>query len=433
MRRFQLNGMLLAAAVCLNAGAAHPAEAPADLVKAELVYQPPERGAAGTVRGRPRPDYDADGLPLGAFRLYPKVDAATLYDSNVFRTAGGARSDVVARVQPSVRVESDWSRHRLTLLSAADLGFYAQHDSENFMDGRVEAAAIIDIRSGLRLGATAGLAHLHEERGSIDGDGGTEPVTFVRWGGQAALAGDAGRFGYRAGADYARLDFKDVAAAGGGTLNQDDRDHEMLGGFARLSFAASADTGIFLAGRYAITDFAAARDDSGVNRDSDSQSLVAGVEMDWGGISFGQVYAGWFSEQFEDAALDGASGLTAGAEVTANITPLSTVTLRAGRDLRATVTPGASSLVQTQAQVTIDHELLRNLLLNATVQGSRLAFDGIDRTDDLLAAGFGADWLLNRYARLALRYDFDMRNSHGQAGVNGWRRHTAAVRLLLQR
>ena len=433
MRRSHALWRLLAVVFYLGSGTARPAEAPAGLVRAELAYRPPERGAAGTVRGRPRPDYDADGLPLGAFRLYPSVEASTVYDSNVFRAASSAHSDVLARIQPSVRVESDWSRHRLTLLSAADLGIYARNATENFTDGRLEASGVIDIRRGLRLEATAGLAHLHEERGSVDGDGGAEPVTFMRWGGQAALAGEVGRFGYRAGADYANLDYRDVAAVGGGSLNQDDRDHQALGGFARLTYAASADTGVFIAGRYGIADFAAAADDSGVNRDSHSQSLVAGVEMDWGGISFGQVYAGWFSEQFDDAALDGASGFTAGGEVTANVTPLTTITLQAGRELQATVTPGASSLVQTRVQAGVDHELLRNLLLNASVQGRRLAFEGTDRTDDLLAASLGADWLLNRYARLALQYDFDMRNSHGQAAVDGWRRHTAAVRLLLQR
>jgi len=97
------------------------------------------------------------------------------------------------------------------------------------------------------------------------------------------------------------------------------------------------------------------------------------------------------------------------------------------------VTAGASSLIQTEARAGVDHELLRNLLLSGAIHGRRLSFEGIDRTDDHLAASVGTDWLLNRYVQLALRYEFDTRDSHGLAGVHDWRRHAATVRLLLQR
>ena len=409
------------------------AEAPSSLVRAELAYEAPDRGAGGTVRSRPRPDYDADGLPLGAFRAYPKLAVAAAYDSNPYRTAEADRGDVLTTVQPAVRIESDWSRHQLVLLGSADLGIYARNDSENFTDASLEARGRVDLYEALRFEVSGGAAHLHEDRGSVDGSGGAEPVTYLRWHGQAALAGDFGRFGYRAGFGYARHDYEDVSAIGGGVLNQDDRDHRSYGGFARLNYAALEETGIFLAGNYTLTDFDAATDDSGVNRDRHSRKLVAGLEMDWGGVTFGQVYAGWFGEMFDDATLDGASGFTAGAELTANVTPLTTVTLRGARQLRATVTPGASSLVETEVGAGVDHELRRNIILGAAITGRRLAFEGLERTDDHLAASIGADWLLSRNVHLALQYEFDTRDSHGVAAVHDWQRHTAALRLLLQR
>lgn len=433
MRRSSLRFVLVGAAACFVAAAAQAAEAPSALVRTELAYEAPARAVAGTVSNRPRPDFDADGLPLGAFRAYPKLAVSAAYDSNLFRTEDNVRSDFLTRVQPSVRVESDWSRHRVLLVSSADLGVHRRHSSENYTDASLEAAGTIDIHGSLRLESAAGIARLHESRGSVDGDGGSEPVTFFRWHGQAALAGEAGRFGFLIGADHVRLDYEDVPAVGGGVLNQDDRDRRVFGGFGRVSYAALPDSEVFVAGRYDLADFDAPTDDSGANRDSQSQSVVAGLEMDWGGITFGQVYAGWFAEQFDDDALDGASGFTAGGAISANVTPLTTLTLRGSRELRATVTSGASSLIQTEAAAGVDHELLRNLLLGASVRGRRLSFEGIDRTDDHLAAGIAADWLLGRHVQLAFRYDFEMRNSHGLVSVNDWHRHTAAVRLLLQR
>ncbi|MCA8928078.1 MAG: outer membrane beta-barrel protein, partial [Alphaproteobacteria bacterium] len=336
----------------------HAAEAPAPRPRPELGDGSPGRGPAGTVRARPRTDYDPIGLPLGAFRVYPSLGAAARYDSNILRESASGESDAVAVASPGVRAESDWARHRLALTASADLGIYARHSSENYADARAEATGYIDIRRGLRLEATAGFGHGHEERGSVDGDGGTEPVTFWRWNARAALAGERGAFGYRVGADYVRLNYNDVAAIGGGTLNQDDRDRQILGGFARLDYHAFPAGGVFVAGRYDRTDFRTRVDDGGVNRDARSQTLVAGVSLDAGGITFGQVYAGWFGEQPDDARLEDVSGFTAGGELSANVTPLTTVGLRGDRGVRSTVTDGASSLVVTEVRATVDHELL---------------------------------------------------------------------------
>src|ERR1700712_320465 len=38
------------------------------------------------VMQRPRPEYDAKGIPLGAFRMFPSLDVNATYDDNVFRT-----------------------------------------------------------------------------------------------------------------------------------------------------------------------------------------------------------------------------------------------------------------------------------------------------------------------------------------------------------
>jgi len=393
----------------------------------------PGEGAAGAVRARPRPDYDAVGLPLGSFRAWPKLALSTAYDSNILRSENNATSDLIARIAPAMRLESDWPRHRLTLSTVAEIGLYARHESENFADAEAAAAGTIDIQRDLRLEISAGLAHGHEERGSIDGDGGTEPVTHLRWAGAMALAGDRGRFGYQIGADFARTDYRDVPAVGGGVLNQDDRDHQVLTGSAQLGYRAWRDGNLFLTGRVARTDYDAARDDSGFNRDSRTQTLVGGLEMDWNGITFGQIYGGWFSEQYDDAALRNLSGFLAGAEVAANVTPLTTVTLRASREALPTVTAGASALVQTKASLGLDHELLRNLVVGANVQGRRLQFKGLDRSDDLWAAGIGADWLLNRSMSLRLHYDFDMRDSQGTAAAEGWYRHVVGLRIVLER
>ena len=63
------------------------------LIAAACALSPvPVLAAAGQpigVMDRPRPDYDAKGLPVGGFRLRPALDVGASYDDNVYRTSGG--------------------------------------------------------------------------------------------------------------------------------------------------------------------------------------------------------------------------------------------------------------------------------------------------------------------------------------------------------
>ena len=425
---------ILALATCLFAPLpAYAAESPAYLAKHADTYESPGRGVAGTVRARPRPDFDAVGMPLGSFRLLPSIAFSTVYDSNVFRTDDGETGDLIGQLQPALRLESDWSQHSIVITGSADLGFYAEEDSENYTDGRTNLAGVIDIQRGLQLETELGFAHLHEPRGSVDGDGGAEPVTFNRSTGQAALAMSSGRFNYRVGGGLALEDYNDVPRSGGGTLNQDDRDQAIWSGFGSVSYEALPGTRAFIASQYKILDFEAAEDDNGINRDSQQQKIVGGIDLDLGGVTFARAYAGWIGQQFDDDELEDISGLTLGGDLTANVTPLTTITAAFGRDVYSTVTDGASAFVESRVQLEVDHELLRNFLLNASVWGRRLTFDGIDRTDDHFGLGLGGEWLLNRYASLRLQYEFDLRNSHGNDSTNDWRRQALALRLVLQR
>ena len=66
--------------------------------------------------------------------------------------------------------------------------------------------------------------------------------------------------------------------------------------------------------------------------------------------------------------------------------------------------------------MTVDHELLRNLLLRAVVSVGDDDFQDIDRSDTYVRAGFGAKYLMNRYIQLDLSYAYLSRGSDTQGG-----------------
>jgi len=154
----------------------------------------PGRGLSGTVRARPRPDYDAIGIPVGSLRLYPQIDLGADYDSNIYRTDTDEQSGLLMRARPAVLLTSDWSQHALKVSAEAEWGVYTNNPRENYFDTGLRAAGRIDIRRGLHMETGLGFAHLHEARGSVDGDGGSEPIQFNRWTAQAGVAARTGRF-----------------------------------------------------------------------------------------------------------------------------------------------------------------------------------------------------------------------------------------------
>ncbi|MGI0015790.1 MAG: outer membrane beta-barrel protein, partial [Nitrososphaera sp.] len=71
----------------------------------------------------------------------------------------------------------------------------------------------------------------------------------------------------------------------------------------------------------------------------------------------------------------------------------------------------SSGYFSTRYGFIVDHELLRNLLLQASLFGLQQDFSGIDRTDDVLLATVGAKYLMNRYLDLSIGYGYTDRSS----------------------
>ena len=58
-----------------------------------FVSQDVNRG--NTVAGRSRPDYDAVGIRIGSFFIYPTLEITPTWDTNIFATQSNRKSDLV--------------------------------------------------------------------------------------------------------------------------------------------------------------------------------------------------------------------------------------------------------------------------------------------------------------------------------------------------
>ena len=121
-----------------------------------------------TVTERPRPLYDALGIRLEEFFLYPRLELDESYNDNIFATSSGAKSDFITDLKPRLDLVSNFGRHAFNLSAGADIGWYATHSTENYQDAFTSASGRYDIDQGRHIFANAGIDRLHVARSSPD-------------------------------------------------------------------------------------------------------------------------------------------------------------------------------------------------------------------------------------------------------------------------
>ncbi|PWC43168.1 outer membrane beta-barrel protein [Azospirillum sp. TSO22-1] len=386
-----------------------------------------ERGE--TVLQRRRPEVEQLGVRAGSFNFLPRLELGETYDSNVFLTERNTQSDWIFVARPSLDIRSDFSNHALNFSASGDFGRYHRFSSENYTDYRLDLNGRYDIARETAVSGDVFHRRLHEGRSDPDvftvGQGTfgigsyAEPVTYYATGGEAALTQSFNRIRARLSATAVNYSYNDVATVGGPKANLDDRDRWEYGTALRVGYDLGTGIQPFVQGSYTRTNYRLSADFAGRNRDANGYEFVAGTTLDLTGLITGEVYAGYLTKKYSDPRMDDFGGLAFGGQLNWAVTQLTTISGRASRSVHESdLTQGgrvASSYARSIAALGVDHELLRNLLLNGRLQWRQDDFSGVDRTDNVYTAGAGATYLVNRYLYLTGGYTYETRKSN----VNG--------------
>ncbi len=397
-----------------------------------------------SVTERPRPEYDPLGLRLGSFFLYPKLEADELYNDNVFATKTNTKDDFVTVVSPTLDLRSNWGVHELDLRAGASVGTYAKQSSENYGDyfaaaqGRYDVSATFAGLAGLKY------EHLHEERDSPDAPGGAaNPVEFDAYTGTLGLTQHGLRIGYLASFDFRREDYQNVAAIGGGTINEKVRNVNVYAPSLRVSYEFAPRYEAFARVSGNIRDY----DNStggvaGVpDRNSSGYRADVGATIDLTGITYAEVYAGYLNQDYRSSALGSIGGLDFGARIVWNVTELTSISLNGQRQVQDENTIALNSqglsanspgYLRSTVALAIDHELLRNLLLHGEVDYENDDYKGIDRTDDRFDVGAGLRYLFTRNFYLGGSYTYTNHSSAGTSATGQFSRDLFLLRLGAQ-
>jgi len=370
-----------------------------------------------TVADRARPGLDADGIPLGGFRLFPEVGLGVFHKDNIFATKELEQSDWATVLQPELTLVSESSRHRAAIGARGDIARYNDFDNEDYDDFDIYAKGGFDIGNG-RLEAELRHSDQHEDRTSVDDARGVEPTRFTVDEIDGAYTWKPGRWITRVDGGYREFEFDDTATLTT-PINNSDRDRSVGEIGFRLGREMSPAYALYGEVRGKQIEYDQQFDNDGFERSSDGFRAVAGALLDFSGQTFGEVFVGYMNQEYDDPRFGEQDGPTFGGKITWNITRLTTLIFSGDRRIDSTTIVGAAGIDTTEFGFQADHELLRSLVLSLDITLANEDFNGIDRDDDLTRIMVGGKYFMNRYLNLEFGYiyrdrDTSPKNSGGR-------------------
>jgi hypothetical protein len=363
-----------------------------------------------SISERIRPDYDAKGLPMGGFRLYPTLDLTAVVDDNVYRRPN-KQSDTYFLISPSLALRSEWTNHALNFFAGLDHYAYSKLTKEDRTNWNLGADGRLDIQRGSSLTGRAVYISTHEQRFSPDQPGfAASPTPYKVLQASGSLTFQPVDFGVQVGGTVDKFDFDSTRLIGGGVLNNNDRDRTAYTAFARLFYQFSPGYSAFVRAIYDTRDFRRQFDRTGVNRDSNGYRIQGGLSMLVTQLITGEIYGGYMHQDFK-APLRDVSGGSYGAALTWFPTDLLTVRLNAVRAIGDTTIASASASDDRHVDLSVEYDLLRNVVLQGTVGYTDSRFTGSNREDQYTTAGVTVMYLINNYLRANAGYVYDHRNS----------------------
>lgn len=360
--------------------------------------------------------YASIGIGMGGLRLYPSLEIGTVYTSNVRRSSTSADADFGLELKPSLRFESEWSRHSWTGSASGDWLHYKTYDDLSTLTGSVETAYRLDIRRSTRadFSASYNLSKTGTENGQVPNSA-ISPRRDHIYTTSAKLTHDFGGLEGSVKTTLARSLYDDVALSGGGTENNSDRNYWA----PTLSLrAALTDNGAafkpFAEIAYAPRFHDQTLDRNGVNRNSQGVSIAAGVALNRGPIWDGEVALTYIVRDYADASLETAQGFGLTGRVKWSPTEITSVEAASGFSIDETSTAGIAASRSWTTSLDLMHSLRQNLDAKAGLGFS--VQDSGTSIDSSTTAKLGLDWKLNPNMTASINYQGLWFNSGAATG-----------------
>jgi hypothetical protein len=383
---------------------------------------------------RPRPEVNPIGVHTGDYFWFPRAEIDESFNSNIFALPS-ATADLITSLQPSLDLLSSFPGNALDLHGGAMFQDYALHPTQNTATGFGLIDGRLDIDAERSLYGSVEAAHLYQPRTSPNSPGNAaEPVTYNNYITSISYRKSGLRLGYQADLGLQAAFYNAVPAFGGGILPQTSQDTVIPQAALQVSYELIPDYTGFIRNSAALYDYPRPAS-GGVRFNSTVYRVDLGLRVVPRHIIYGDVYIGYLRQVFATSGFGSVAAPDFGGRLVWDITRLTTLGFRAVRTFE-TSNPsigitGAGYLASI-ASANVDHELLRDLLVNAEASFENDSYQSVSRTDDVYTIGLGIKYLMRRNLYVGSFFNYQQRTSTSSATGQPYSQSIVTVRISTQ-
>lgn len=370
-----------------------------------------ERGV--TVLSRPRPLYQEQGVRVGGFTIRGGVDERFGYNSNITGTPSGPGSSFF-ETNPSVSATSNWSRNRLGVSASADRFDYLSASRQSHTDWTVGLGGGVTI---LRNTLDVGYSHVHGNEFGINAGAVAydAPVPFDVDIVRSAYTFDLGRITLTPNLDFRYYQFGDALSAGQ-TITQRYRDRTVLSGGVTGRYAWSNERALVLVVQGSSSNYLNQLPGAATNN-SQSILILPGIDYQATGPWRYRVLVGGEFRRFDAAQYGSRVSPVFEASVIYTPTELTTLTGTFRRAVEDPEAEGTSGYTTTGVSLRVDHELRRNVLLDATALYRSVNYFQDLGSTNAYSIGGGVTWLIDPHLSAFATYRYTRQDGSSQRPV----------------
>lgn len=329
-------------------------------------------------------------VPTITPELTSGVSVGEEYLDNIYATRTNKISDWITHVDPFANLRLRSEKGEINFGGSAAIGRYATHGDENYNDYSAYANGRYNFSPQLTFTGGTGYDHLHEARSSPNARPGVTPTIYdvTRAFGAALLKLDD--TSVRIGGTFDQFNYDNVARVGGGTINNNDRDRNMVTVGTRIGRWISKADEIYGLFSYDNREYWQPIDEYGFQKDSDGVRFSAGWHHQISSVLDGEIYAGGIYQRYDDPRFGTIFVPDFGGRLRWAGVPNTTVTAKLERTIQESDLLGVSGYLETAASFDVIHWIQPDLRVNGGVSYYLDQFNGLtSRVDQVQSYALG--------------------------------------------
>jgi hypothetical protein len=342
------------------------------------------------------------GIGFGSVKLFSSLETGIVASSNPARSSTKRKADIGLRAAPSLRLESDWSRHAAKFEAAGEFVEYLDQSAASTRQAKVASDLRLDIRSTTFADFNASYAFDQQRDTRSDtGAASAEPRITQTLAAGSGITHNFGNLQGRAGLRLTRFLADDVRQSDGTVEANADRDYLAPEISARLAWNPDAVFSPFVEIAADHRLFDQSRNRFGLKSDSTGFRAAVGVNFNDSPIWEGSLAATWLWRDYDDSTLSDGTAIGIAGAVIWRPSDFASLTFTTGVGLDDTRDATDPVSRNWNAALAAAYGVTDQLSVNADAKVELV--DGAGPADFTTDIGLGVEWQANTFVAFTLR------------------------------